>query len=465
MINKVKETILKENLVQIGDKVIVGISGGPDSVCLLHMLYSLREEYQLTIYGAHLNHNFRGIESQLDAHYVSQLCEDLNIVCFIKSVDVAKYASTNGFSFEEAGRIARYSFFEEVSEKVGATKVAVAHNLNDQAETILMRFLRGTGMEGLTAIHFNRGKIIRPLLNIPRKEIEEYCFLHKLSPRTDKTNLEPIYHRNKVRLELIPYLMENYNPNIIDTLSRTAEILKKDNLYIEEKAREAYRKIKISETRERIELSVVGIDQLHEALRARILRIASEELVGKKDVLEYKHIVSILDLIEKRQTSKKRTLPMGIVVKISYEKLIFSFEDMEQDKDYIYELQVNFSQLINEANQKITINLFDKNEMQVISRDKFTKCFDFDKVNNRLNVRNRREGDRFWPLGLTGTKKLKDFFIDLKVDREERDLVPLLCDGDEIMWVVGYRMSENYKVTNDTARVLVVALEKIESAI
>jgi len=456
MINKIKETILREELIQIGDKVIIGISGGPDSVCLLHVLASLKDEYQLTIYGAHLNHNFRGIESQLDAHYVSQLCENLNILCFIKSVDVAQFASANGLTFEEAGRKVRYEFFEEVSEKVGANKVAVAHNLNDQAETILMRFLRGTGMEGLTAIHYSRGKIIRPLLNIVREDIEEYCLLHKLSPRIDKTNLEPIYHRNKVRLELIPYLKENYNPNIIDTLARTAEILKKDNAFIEEKAKEAYKGLKVREKENRIELSIKGINELHQALKARVLRLASEELVGKKDVLEYKHITSIFELLENGQTAKKRSLPMGIIVKTSYEKLIITLDDSDYDKDYIYELQINQRGYIEETKNEIIVKLFDKQEIEDISRDKYVKYFDYDKINNRLNVRNRRDGDRFWPLGLTGSKKLKDFFIDLKIDRDERDLIPLLCDGDQIMWVVGYRMSEAYKVSNETTRVLAV---------
>ncbi|QUH25361.1 tRNA lysidine(34) synthetase TilS [Serpentinicella alkaliphila] len=463
MINKVKETIFKEELIQLGDKIIVGISGGPDSVCLLHLLWYLQEEYKITVYGAHLNHNFRGIESQLDAHYVSKLCEEFNIICFIKSVDVAQVASIKGISFEEAGRLQRYQFFEEISEKVGANKIAVAHNLNDQAETILMRFLRGTGLEGLTAIPYNRGKIIRPLLNITRAEIEEYCSINNLSPRIDKTNLEPIYHRNKIRLELMPYLMENYNPNIIDTLARTSEILKKDNSYIEAKAREMYKEIKLRETENRIELSIVGINKLHESLKARVLRFATEDLVGKKDVLEYKHINSVLELLENGQTAKKRTLPMGIIVRISYERLIFSvISDFEYDKDFIYELQVNSLEYIEEIDQEIRISLVDKQEINDISRDKYIKCFDYDKVNNRLNIRNRRDGDRFWPLGLTGSKKLKDFFIDLKIDREERDLVPLLCDGDEIMWVVGYRMSEAYKVSSETTRVLMVEFCKEE---
>lgn len=456
MINKVKETIVKEELIQIGDKIIVGISGGPDSVCLLHILASLKEEYHLTIYGAHLNHNFRGIESQLDAHYVSKLCEDLNLICFIKSIDVAQFSESNGFTFEEAGRILRYQFFDEVSEKVGANKVAVAHNLNDQAETILMRFLRGTGMEGLTAIHHSRGKVIRPLLNITRPEIEDYCSVHNLSPRLDKTNLEPIYHRNKVRLELIPYLKENYNPNIVETLARTAEILKKDSSFMELEAKKAYETLKISESENRVELSIRGINQLHDALRVRALRFACEDLVGKKDVLEYKHIISVLDLLENGQTAKKRSLPMGIIVKISYEKLIFTIDKFEYEKDFIYELQINSRQFIDEISQGIIINLYSKEEIGDISRDKYVKSFDYDKVKSRLNVRNRRAGDRFWPLGLTGSKKLKDFFIDLKIDREQRDLIPLLCDGDEIMWVVGYRMSEAYKVNNETTRVLVV---------
>lgn len=455
MLEKVKKTIERYHLIDTGDKIVVAVSGGPDSICLLHVLHNLAEEYQLQLFAAHLNHNFRGIDALMDAQYVANFCEKLNIISFIKSLDVPKYAKEHGLSSEEAGRILRYEFFDEVVEKVGATKIAIAHNQNDQAETVLMRLLRGTGIQGLTAIHHGRGRIIRPLLDINRKEIEEYCSIHQLSPRTDETNLEPIYHRNKIRLELIPYIQEHYNPNIIESLARTAEILKKDNDFIEEIAWEAYRRVKIASKDGYLELSIEEIQRLHSALQSRVLRLATEDLVGKKEALEYKHIHSIVELLQKNETGKKILLPMGIIVRISYNKVIFTTE-MQEESNFYYELLEEDHLFVDEIQGEITTKILMRKDIKEISRDKYVKYFDYDKVVNNLNVRNRREGDRFWPLGLTGSKKLKDFFIDYKVDREKRNQIPLVCDGDEIMWVIGFRISEKYKVTDETTKILVI---------
>lgn len=459
MLDKIRKTIKEHNLIEQGDRIIVAISGGPDSVCLLHALCQLREEYNLELYGAHLNHNFRGIEAQIDAQYVSNLCEDLNVLCFIKSMDVPQYATEHGLSPEEAGRVLRYEFFEEVAERVGATKIAVAHNENDQAETVLMRLIRGTGLQGLTAIHINRGKIIRPLLNVDRNSIEEYCEIHNLAPRIDKTNLEAIYHRNKIRLELIPYLEENYNPSIMDNLVRTAEILKNDFDFIEESAREVYNNLVNSQGEYRLELPLEGIQNLHNALQSRVIRLAAEQLLGRQEVLEYKHVQNVLDLVQKGATGKKITLPMGLVAKINYKNLCFTTEE-EEDRVFYYELPTEGSLVLEEAGGTFTMRIVERGEIREISRDKYRKCFDYDEVKNALNVRNRQDGDRFYPLGLTGSKKLKDFFIDYKINRDERDKIPLVCDGDEIMWVVGLRISEKYKITDKTTRILEIVFER-----
>jgi len=459
MLDKIKKTIKEHNLIEQDDKIIVAISGGPDSVCLLHALYQLKEEYNLELYGAHLNHNFRGIDAQIDAQYVSNLCEDLNVLSFIKSMDVPQYAKQNGLSPEEAGRILRYDFFEEVAQRVGATKIAVAHNENDQAETVLMRLLRGTGLQGLTAIHINRGNIIRPLLNIDRNSIEEYCEIHKLSPRIDKTNLESIYKRNKIRLELIPYLQENYNPNIMDNLVKTAETLKDDFDFIEERSREVYEKLVIMQSEYNVILPISRLKELHSSLKSRIIRLAAEQLLGRQEVLEYKHVQNVLELVERGATGKKITLPLGLVAKISYENLCFTTE-ADENKVFHYELPLEGTVDMEELKGSFTVRVLERGEIKEISRDKYCKCFDYDQVKSILNVRNRREGDRFYPLGLTGSKKLKDFFIDYKIDRDEREKIPLVCDGDEIIWIVGLRISEKYKITDKTTRILEIIFEK-----
>lgn len=462
MLDKVKKAIERHQLISPGDKVVVAVSGGPDSVCMLHILHRLEDELNIQLFGAHLNHNFRGIEAQMDAQYVAKLCETLNIMCFVKSMDVLKYSNEKGLSSEEAGRILRYQFFDEIVEKVGASKIAVAHNQNDQAETVLMRLLRGAGIQGLTAIHYKRGNIIRPLLDVTRKEIEEYCNKHNLSPRIDHTNYQPIYYRNKIRLQLIPLLEESYNPNIVEGLARTAEILKVDNEFLEEKALEAFESLKIAEKDGCLELLLEDINKLHCALQSRVFRLAAEALVGKKEALEYKHIQSIQDLLQKGETGKKVILPMGITVKKSYERVIFTTQEEKENEKFIYQLPQEGCIYIDELEGKFNIQVLEKSAINEISAGKYLKYFDYEKVKSVLNVRNRKDGDRFWPLGVDGSKKLKDFLIDHKIERHKRDKIPLVCDGDQIMWVVGYRISENYKVTDETKKILAIQFEKTE---
>ncbi|ABR50616.1 tRNA(Ile)-lysidine synthetase [Alkaliphilus metalliredigens QYMF] len=464
MLDQVQETIKKYNLLETGDKVVVAISGGPDSVCLLHVLSRLKAAYKLEIYGAHLNHNFRGMDAQMDAQYVANFCEQLNILCFVKSMDVLGYAEKNGLSSEEAGRVLRYEFFEEIGQKVGASKIAVAHNQNDQAETVLMRLLRGTGIQGLTAIRHKRDKIIRPLLETDRGKIEDYCETYELSPRIDQTNSQPIYHRNKIRLELIPYLKENYNPNIIEGLHRTAEILKLDNEYMEEETKRAFEQVCFSQGEHCLELSVKGITPLHLSLKNRLIRYTIERLIGSGENFEYKHIQSVLHLLENETTGKEVHLPQGLIVKKGYETLRFAIQGAEINQE-----QENFSYFVTgesvtipEIEGYFSVRILKKEEVKEISRDKYLKYFDYDQVKAQLLIRNRMDGDRFYPLGLTGSKKLKDFLIDYKIPREERNRIPLLCDGDEIMWVVGYRISEKYKITNETTRIIAVEFKKIE---
>ena len=460
IIDKVKDAINKYKLIEEGDKIVVAISGGPDSVCLLHVLHTLTSEYGIQIYGAHLNHNFRGLEAQKDAQYVNNLCEELDIMCFVKSLDVGKYAKENGYSLEEAGRILRYQFFDEVSEKAGATKIAVAHNQNDQAETVLMRLLRGAGPQGLSAIKHKRDKIIRPLLDVSRGEIEAYCEGYDLKPRIDHTNLQAIYHRNQIRLELIPYLEKEYNPNIIEALSRTASLLRVDNDFLDLQAQDSYNLLKRQEERECLHLPILGINKLHLSIKTRLLRLAAEELVGKKEVFEFKHIKSILALIDNSETGKRILLPEGIVASKSYNKLIFTINSNVEDNSFYHLLNRDEAIYIPELDGEFRLKLVAREEMKEVPKEAFRKAFDWDKVKNQLIVRNRKDGDRFVPLGLKGHKKLKDFFIDLMVERTERDLIPLVCDGDQIMWIVGYRISDLYKVCKETQNVLINEFRK-----
>ncbi len=460
ILKQLLSTVEEHHLIKSGDKIVVAVSGGPDSVSLIHLLHNLKSRLGIQLYGAHLNHNIRGIEAQLDAQYVLNLCDELNIICFVKSVDVEAYAKGNQLTSEQAGRILRYEFFDEVLKKVEADKIAIAHNKNDQGETVLMRLLRGTGMQGLTAIQYQRDKVIRPLLDVHREEIEKYCLKHNLMPRTDLTNLTSIYHRNKIRRELIPYLEENYNPSVLESLVKTANILKEDYDYIEKQAEALYKDLVHFEKKDQVSFSIPALEKQHPAMKARMLRRAGEELLGKGELLTYQQVQNLLELLEKKQTGKTLHLPMDLQAGISYDKLIFSKEREEEVESFKEELRLNDTTYVHALKASFELKVFPAEEVAKVSKDKFEKHFDFDKFQQSIIVRNRRDGDRFWPLGLSGKKKLKDFFIDCKVERRERDLIPLICDGKDIVWVVGYRISDKYKITDKTQQILSIKLLK-----
>ena len=311
---KVLSTINKHNLISDGDKIVIGLSGGPDSVCLLHILNRLKEKLDIELYVAHLNHQIRGIEAQKDALYVSTICEEMGITYFLKSIDVPKYCKDNGLSIEEGARKLRYEMFNEIKQKTKSNKIAIGHNLNDQAETVLMRIMRGTGLQGLRGIEYARENgIIRPLLDIERKDIEEYCELHNLNPRIDESNLENIYTRNKIRLELIPYMKDNFNSNLIESIVRMSNNLRSDSDYIESHAETEFKNIsKISS--DSVEININSFKKLHNAIKVRILRKGIKAILGDTNFIDQKHIDDVIEFESESKINKMLTLPRGIFV-------------------------------------------------------------------------------------------------------------------------------------------------------
>ena len=241
MLKKVEEYVIENKLIKAKDKILVALSGGPDSVCLLHILYKLKEVLDIEIGAIHINHLLRGEESEGDERYIKDLFDKLGIKYYVKRIDIEYIANSTGVSLEVAGRNERYKAFEEIRNEYNYNKVAVAHNANDQAETVLMRMMRGTGLEGLTGIKAKRKDgIIRPILCLNRYEIEKYCEDNELKPRIDASNYERVYSRNKVRLDILPYMKENFNKDIIETLNRMVLLLQKDNEFIEEYSKKCY---------------------------------------------------------------------------------------------------------------------------------------------------------------------------------------------------------------------------------
>ncbi len=458
MVEKVFHTIEKYSLINRGEKVVVGVSGGPDSVCLLHVLKTISEKMDIKLYAVHINHMLRGAESDLDEEYVRNLCKKLDVSLYAERIDVASVAEDKGLSLEEAGREARYQKFYQVADQVGAEKIAVAHNKNDQAETVLMNFIRGSGLAGLAGMDFKRDKIIRPLLEISRAEIEEYCKKHSLNPRTDSSNLKSIFTRNRIRLELIPAIDRMFGTNITETACRTAAILKDDNEFLESSALKLYRDSARMINEREIRLNLSKIEGCHIALIRRVIRRAIFEL--KKDLkgIGSVHTDDAARLILEGNTGSEVHLPSCIRVRKSYNQAIVNIGKEENSvSDFMVPISVPGITEVAQLGLKVEAVIEDAKNVEKyenIRYNSLVQFFDYEKLMKGICIRNRRNGDVFKPLKSNGTKKLKEYFIDLKVPRDERDRVPLVAQGKEIVWVTGYKISDKFKVTDNTKRVL-----------
>lgn len=458
--DKVLSTINKYNLIENGDKIVLGLSGGPDSVCLLHILNRLKQQKNIEVYAAHLNHQIRGIEAQKDALYVSKLCEEMGTTLFIKSVDVPKYCEEKGMSLEEGARKLRYEMFDEIKNKTKSNKIAVGHNLNDQAETVLMRIMRGTGLQGLRGIEYIRdGVIIRPILDVERSQIEEYCEKNNLNPRIDKTNLEGIYTRNKIRLELLPYMKDNFNSNVIESIVRMSNNLKLDSEYIEQEAEIKFKEV-CNLLEDSVEVDLKEYVDLHEAIKVRILRSSIKYILGDTNFIDYKHIEDILDLESDTKIDKKIILPRGIFVYRKKESIILTNKEIiVEDIEFKYNVPSNGFIKIKEIREIIETQTMSIERYKSTRADKASKVFDFNKIKGGIVVRSRKQGDK---IKLTmGSKKIKDLFIDLKIPRDDRCKVPIILDEQGIICVGEYKVSENYKIDDKTKEVLKISFKKL----
>ncbi len=460
MRNQVIKTIEENGMLNKGDKVIVALSGGPDSISLLHVLSTLMDDYNIKLYAAHVNHMLRGSESDEDEATCRRFCKENQIEFFSKSVDINLIACENNISTEMAGRDARYEFFEELLKKLNANKVALAHNLNDQAETVLMRLMRGTGIEGLIGIKPVRDEVyIRPIINVSRQEIEGYCKENNLPARIDQTNYEPIYSRNKIRLELIPYIQQNFNADIITTLNRMCELIKRDEDYIQENAIKVFQKYcDIGEDKVIIYKDVF---YLHPSLVSRVIRKALLEVKGDINNIQSIHIDNIINL-QKSGTGKFTIVPKEVLIKNVYGNIEITRQKKQckVDIDTIINLNMG-NNYIEELGLKVYIRYIDSDKKMNFKSNDNIKYFNGTNIKH-ITLRFRRNGDRFSPLGLKGSKKLKDIYIDLKIPREKRDFVPLLCFDEDISWIIGYKISDKFKIHEGVKKIIEVSVERQE---
>ena len=324
MIEKVIETIKKYNLIEDGDKIILAVSGGPDSISMLDILYKIQqnEKINFKIVVAHVNHMIRE-EAMEDAIYVKNFCKKRNIEFYLKSIDVKKIANNNKIGTEEAGRKERYKFFDELAKKINANKIAIAHNKNDNVETVFMHILRGTGINGLKGIEPKRGMYIRPLIECERKEIEEYCEENNLEPRIDKTNFENIYTRNKIRNVVIPYVQKEFNQNIIQTIDRLSKLVIEEEEYMDKQVKKVFNDLLLFEDEKEIQIDLKKFNNLEKVIKSRLILYTITRIFGSSEGIEKIHIEDIIKLCSNNIGNKFLTPNKNIKILVKNHKIYF----------------------------------------------------------------------------------------------------------------------------------------------
>ena len=457
ILNKVKNTISRYGMIRSGDRVVVAVSGGPDSVCLLDILNSLRDELEIELVVAHYDHGLRPGEDENETRFVEALAGSLGLPFDMQKAGVGLEMPG---PVEERARYARYCFFNEIKEKHLAQKIATGHNLNDQSETVLMRLLRGSGVTGLAGIPPVRDdRIIRPLIDITRDEIMSHIESKSLKYVTDSSNSETHFLRNRIRLEVLPQLKE-IQPQVIELLGRTAGIMRRDDEWMEEEARAWI--ITAAEIREHGEVLIPLslFKPLSEALKYRVIRrtlgMAGETLRR----ISLTHIEDILSLSTGEKPQARLNLPNGLIVRRIYDKLVFNRGEGRVFDEFSYTLKGRGRFYLEAPECTITIEEKEKVELPDKHASPWTAFLNADRMTFPLVVRNFRPGDRFVPFGMSGHKKLKNFFIDLKIPAEDRARIPILTHNNDPVWVCGLRIDDRYKVMPDTEKVLKVTVKK-----
>ena len=442
MRQRVADFIAQHDLLRAGASAVVGVSGGADSVALLHMLTALAPSMGFTVCAAHFNHGIRGAAADADEAFVRRLCARLGVPLFCGQADVPSLAESRGQTLEQAAREARYAFLEEARVHFGADVIAVAHHMDDQAETLLLHLARGAGLAGLVGMKARRGRVIRPLLPLRRSEIEAYLSQEGLSFCTDETNLLRDSTRNRIRLDVLPYLAEHVNPAIVPALCAASELLAQDEAYLCEAAGQRLLSVQRGENA----YDRAALAALPPALLGRAVRMALAAAGAEKDI-ERTHVEQVIALLQGR-TGARLYLP-GVDVWVDYALLCVGRLPEEAPEPFEVPL-VRAGETCTEKG----VFLAEKVPPERFVRDPFIACFDLDKLPAEgLSVRSRRPGDRFFPLNAPGRRKLKEFFIDRKVPRAERE-VPLIACGQEILFVPGFSVADTVKVDAKTARIL-----------
>lgn len=459
LFNQIKRAIDCHHLVEKGDRLIVGVSGGVDSMVLLHLLDACREAFDLSLIVAHVNHGLRPVESEKEAELVQKEAARLGLPFEYGQFNVKEFQKRGGLSPQDAARRVRFHFFHNLLQKHHAQKIALGHHADDQVETVLLRLIRGSGLQGLKGmLPIRDGKVIRPLLGVWEEEIQSFAMEKKIPFLSDSSNLKKDYLRNRIRLALIPMMEREYQPNFKEILLRTSNILREEDDYLEKGAEAAYQKV-VREERETLSFKFSEYQSLHQAIQWRVIRKILGRIYDRGVAVEEGEWSDVHEMYQKLHQSSPSfllELPHGAWVEKRYDAVLIGKGKVKPFLPFDVELISPGHTFIREVGKEVVIEETDRDKFKNYRGPLNTALMDYGSLQFPLKMRNFRPGDRFYPLGAKGTQKLKNFFIDHKIPKFERPKVPLLVSGEMIAWIVGYRIDERVKITEKTRKVLAV---------
>lgn len=457
MLDKVRKEIRRCQMLTEGTLVVVAVSGGPDSVALLHVLHRLSGEFGIRLHVFHMDHGLRGEASREDARYVRTLAQQMSLPVTVVEVPPGKLEAMPG-SLEANARSLRYREAASLARRLGARCIALGHNQNDQAETVLMRLLRGAGSRGLAGIPPVRREgdlfYIRPLLTVSRFEIEEYCRQAELIPRVDESNHTSEFLRNRIRLQLLPMLQREYNPALVANLAQTAAVLRDEDDLLNSMAGQVLDGCRVPGDGVGFRSAPVLAEPV--ALARRVVRLAAREAAGAEYELGLPAVTQVLEAMQCQAGSRLLDLPGGVTAVLEYGICRFfgPAEDVPTVARGAWQVAGEGITTVPELGLQIEIL------PGAVPHGRWEAAFDADRLPGALSVRLRRPGDRIYPKGMDGSKKLQDLLVDAKVPRRLRDQIPLLVSGDEVIWVIGYRLDRRFLASADSVNILTVRVKE-----
>ncbi len=450
-LRKVNQTILRHELLACGDRILIGVSGGPDSMALLHALGEFRKDWKISLIVCYLDHGLRP-EAAEEKSFVAKAAADLGVPFLPGKADVRALKREKRLSLQEAAREARYDFFQETARECRADRIALGHTADDQAELVLMRLLRGAGGRGLAGIPPQRGRLfIRPLIEVWRKDVESFLREKGIPFREDSSNRSLQFLRNRIRHELLP-LLENFNPRIRQILVQMADRFRLEEAYWQILVQEKFPAVLRSQKEGTLELDIPALNEYPLAMRLHFFRQAVQQILGHLRRFSASHFIAMENLCQNSEPNKEIRLPCGVQANKRYQVLKISLS-REETLDFEKTIPGPGTIEIPEIGRQMRISVH-RREGEVAFSDPFVALLDGENIHFPLTIRSLRPGDRFRPLGMDGEKKVKDFFIDHKIPLHQRRRIPLLFSQDQLLWIAGLRINHRFRLTAQTCQVL-----------